>query len=383
MDTPEQQPNPTCPGTDASSESDIATPSPSPPNGSGVTSTKQDPSSSLSPNSTEPSPSSPSSRRPISEEYPQIPLSLIQQRDPLNGRLQPDDDALADLTRDIAANGLLHPITLARDGERYTLIAGGRRLQAARRLHWKTIAAAIREADDAEQATLRFLENNQRSTLSPVEEAKQLANMIENDPTGLDAIAERLGRRREWIEDRLEMIEWPAALMHAVHNKQISLGAAKHLARIAPPNLRDNRIHHAILHGINVRTASLWRSDALLTGAPESEMPLFPSTTQNQMPQTETRFHCFACRDAFPLDQTTPLRLCTTCMTAIKSQLEPAPLHDPIPPPRPPDQQTQPDRATPTLLGPYEQYPGDNDQPDSDAHRFNQHREDPNARQPQ
>lgn len=247
-----------------------------------------------------------------------MPLGLIDTPDDLNGRLHHDDAAADEIMHDLAANGLLHPITLAPHGDRYTLIAGRRRLRAASRLGWTAIHAAIRDVDEAAQATMRFLENASRSNLSPVEEAKQLATMLANEPGGIDAIAERIHRRPDWIQDRLEMIEWPDALMHAVHDKTISLGAAQRLARIQPDDLRSNRIHYAALHGINVKTAALWLQDSISGSAPESDMSLSLCLPHAEITQTETTFSCFSCNLKFPIAQTVAMRICAHCLEDVQ-----------------------------------------------------------------
>ncbi|MDK1039704.1 MAG: ParB/RepB/Spo0J family partition protein [Actinomycetota bacterium] len=310
---------------------------------------------------TERSPSSRSSVPLTTDPYLRINLHQIIVEDELNGRLTADDDSISILAADIHANGLLHPITVTPDDDKYTLIAGRRRLAAVEKLRWQTIPAAVVVADETKAATLRFLENSSRCELSPVEEARQLASMIDIHGTDVVSLAKLIGRREEWILDRLEMIDWPEELMYAVHNKQIPLGAAQRLARIQPDPLRKSRIEFAKLHGINIRTAQLWLSDSQSPSAQLENVSLSHIEADKTGLTTETKFHCTLCRGAFELVDTVPARLCSQCLSIIKKKQEP-------------DFE---------LIGPYENYPGENKKPDEPITPENQHNSSGSARHPQ
>lgn len=272
---------------------------------------------------------------------------------------------MAELMADLADNGLLHPITLKPDGLRFVLIAGRRRLTAAARLGWTTIAAAIRDVSEAKEAEIRFLENATRAALSPVEEAKQLAAMLDTNTDGVEGVARRIGRRVDWVLDRLEICDWPDELMQAVHEKKISLGAAQRLARIQPPDLCLSRVRYAILHGINVSTANLWLQDSRTQFSESSDVSLSRSSATIEPMKTETAFHCFLCDEKFALEQTVAQRVCVECLRTVQLQrigqsITP-PLHQ-----EPPRQNPYPTHADGSrMLGPHENFPGDNDTPDA------------------
>src|SRR6266511_4108852 len=99
-----------------------------------------------------------------SENVEQIPLSTVAVAG--NIRTTFDDEKLKELADSIRERGVLHPIVLRRRGQKLELIAGERRLRAAKMAGLKTIPAIIREADDAEVAFDRIIENLQREDLS-------------------------------------------------------------------------------------------------------------------------------------------------------------------------------------------------------------------------
>jgi ParB/RepB/Spo0J family partition protein len=246
---------------------------------------------------------------------------LIDVPDPNNTRLQIDTEELVCLINSIASIGLINPITLRKNGPRFELIAGNRRLTAVRRLGKHAISAIVLEVDDLTRDTVCLSENLQRSNLSPVEEAVALNNLVENNPAGVDGVAATVSRGVNWILDRLEILNWPPSLQEAVHTTKISLAAAKRIARIQPDELRETRIHQAAAHGINARTASLWLQDA---NAEEPQVSTPPENTgfgEHAAQIPETTIPCWLCQAQTIIHETKPLRICATCISSVHAQV--------------------------------------------------------------
>ncbi len=300
-----------------SSKSDQVTQSQSPPTSSESTPTPRNPSSPSTTTATEPSSSNPSPSPDQSPHVRDIPLSAIDVADPGNGRLCVDPDNARDLARQMAASGLINPIVVRPVGARYELIAGNTRFAAAHILGWTVIAASIRTSTDLQASTIRLAENVKRSNLTPVEEATQLNTLVEANPQGVDGVASALNVKTDWILDRLDLLMYPDSLLGHVHNKTISLAAAKRLARIQPPELQEVRIEQAAYYKIDAKTASLWLQDALATVRPDFELP----EISTQIPQSEisvtTKIRCFACKENHEIQNTTPTRLCAACLTQL------------------------------------------------------------------
>lgn len=243
-----------------------------------------------------------------------VPLAMIDIQDDANGRATLNHEHAQDLADQIGRDGLLHPISLRPNGERFTLIAGRHRLEAFRLLGWTHAPSTVHYVTDYTAGVLRMSENVSRSQLSPAEEAMQLAALLNETPGGVDELAARTGRSVNWILDRLEMCDWPERLMQHIHNGKISLAAAKHLVRIPDPELRDVRIEDAARSGINARTASLWVQQAI----GETEAVFEPSENCSQIPPTTyntvTTCDCVCCRRSLELEHTRQVRCCTDCL---------------------------------------------------------------------
>lgn len=310
--------------------------SPSPPGGSPSNTGPATHKSALPSTPTTQSRSAPESSPTENHRTTHIQICDVHKPDPLNGRLELDEARISELVHLIARDGLLTPILVRKLVEGYELIAGNHRLAALRRLNRSEVSAIVIPATDYEAARLTLLENTTRTQLSPVEEAKQLSVLVAKHPNGVDGVAEDIHRRPEWILDRLDIADYPDTLLAHVHARRISLAAARLLARIADPPLREHHIHHAATGGCTARMARQWlestQTDAMPTPPPPENFSL-------PAPQTyisETLARCALCRNYNELGQTRREVVCVQCLSAIQAKWEHEPA-DPTPPePTPP-----------------------------------------------
>lgn len=350
-----QCPTPTSPSSENSPAAATPTPSPCPSTGSEPTSPPPTPTSPL-PRSTDPESSSPPSTSPASDPTAKlIPLTAIRLDEPANARAEIDETHVRSLARDIAHTGLLNPITVTKHRDGYRLVAGANRYRAYLHLARPTIPARILVFDEAGAALARLAENVQRSNLSALEEANQLASAVERDPAGTDGIAEKLGRSRNWVEDRLELLAYPEELRAAVHRKTVSLAAAKHLAKIPDPSDRCIAIEQAELHGITARTARDWLRQSQMAQPAQADPSQNVDAHPSERFRTTTYADCFMCKQSIDIIQTLSVRMCHGCLQELAQATRKAQLHLPTtdaipqpntPPPHddPPYNQPHPDR---------------------------------------
>ncbi len=259
-------------------------------------------------------------------------ITNIRFRDPNNGRADLDPRRVQELADSLANEPLLHPITLRATPAGLTLVCGRHRLAAFQKLGRTVIPAVILDLDDTTEATLRLTENLQRVQLSPVEQARQLADLVELDAQGVEAVARKLGRSVDWILDRLEILTWPEDLITHLHNKRIPLAAAKLLARIQPATIRNIRIHDAATHGCSAATARLWLQTAHLDDPNEPSPPVFCSREPSYTCETTTRVMCFGCSELKTIETTQLVRCCNDCLSSVQTAQHNARNRDTSPP---------------------------------------------------
>jgi len=152
----------------------------------------------------------------------EIPLELVRPN-----RHQPrtafDPEGLSELAASIARHGVLQPIVVSIDGDGYELVAGHRRVLAARLAGKTTIPAVVRE-EAGDRLELALVENLQRSDLNAIEAARAYKLLMETYDLTQEQVAERLGKSRSSVANTLRTLTAPQALQDAVIEGKIGEG---------------------------------------------------------------------------------------------------------------------------------------------------------------
>ena len=164
-----------------------------------------------------------------------------------------DDDALLALADSIRHNGVLSPILVARDGRRYTIIAGERRWRAARLANCPTIPAIVRDWDDVRRQEAALVENIQREDLNAIEEARGIRRLMEECALTQEIVAERIGRSRSAVANILRLLNLPERIQNAVIEGTLSAGHARVLAGIDDAELQSGLFAKTMQFGWSVR----------------------------------------------------------------------------------------------------------------------------------
>ncbi len=166
-----------------------------------------------------------------------------------------DDAALAELAESIRATGIIQPLVVRRGtGSDFELIAGERRLRAARLAGLERVPAVVRDVTDEERFVLALVENIQRRDLDAIEEAAAYARLIEEHRLTQDELAQRVGKSRPAIANSLRLLQLPAAIRAAVADQTLSAGHARALLG-APEEWRALLAERIVTDGLNVRGA--------------------------------------------------------------------------------------------------------------------------------
>ena len=149
-----------------------------------------------------------------------------------------DDEALAQLADSIRHSGVLSPILVARDGSRYTIIAGERRWRAARLAGIESIPAIVREWDEIKRQEAALIENIQREHLNPIDEAQGIFVLMNECALTQEQVSQRLGRSRPAVANLLRLLGLPAPIQQAVIDGAITAGHARVLAGVTDKKLQ-------------------------------------------------------------------------------------------------------------------------------------------------
>lgn len=153
----------------------------------------------------------------------EIPLDRIR-ANPRQPRMRMDDAALTTLVASIREHGVIQPILVTEIVDGYQLVAGERRVRAARAAGLERIPAVVRQLADREQLELALVENLQREDLDPLESARAYRQLIEEFGFSQDTLASRVGRARSTVANTLRLLELHATVQAAVADGSISEG---------------------------------------------------------------------------------------------------------------------------------------------------------------
>lgn len=181
-----------------------------------------------------------------------------------------DNEALTALADSIRHSGVLSPILVAREGSRYTIIAGERRWRAARIAGVETIPAIVREWDDIKRQEAALVENMQREDLNPIEEAQGVYVLMNECALTQEEVAQRLGRSRPAVANLLRLLNLPKAIQQAIIDGAISAGHARVLAGIADKKLQALLFAKTVQQGWSVRQLEAAAKQA---AEPQKEKP--------------------------------------------------------------------------------------------------------------
>jgi ParB family chromosome partitioning protein len=174
---------------------------------------------------------------------------------PFQPRTHFDEEALEELAASIRTLGIVQPLTLRETGNgRYQLIAGERRLRAARLAGLTHIPAFIRTADDQAMLEIALVENIQREDLDAVEIAISYQRLIEECRLTQEELSDRVGKQRSTVSNYLRLLKLPAEIQLGIKNKQLSMGHARTLINIEDPKKQINVYYKIIDDDLSVRS---------------------------------------------------------------------------------------------------------------------------------
>lgn len=164
-----------------------------------------------------------------------------------------DSQALNELADSLLVHGLLQPVLVRPVGEHYCIIAGERRLRAAKIAGFTKIAVIVQVCTDQEMAERALIENIQRADLSPVEEGFAYARLIEEYGMTQELVAQRVGKARTTVANLLRVILLPEVVLELLRENKISLGHAKILLGIKDTTIQVLTAQKAAKEQLSVR----------------------------------------------------------------------------------------------------------------------------------
>ncbi len=182
----------------------------------------------------------------------ELPISEIKPN-PYQPRLQFDDSKIQELAQSVSQHGIFTPILVKKSVNGYELIAGERRLRAAKLNNMASIPAMIVDFDDQQMMEIALLENIQRENLNVMEEAKAYSKIIDRLGYTQDELAKRIGKSRVHVTNVLRLLKLPKEIQDMVVADKLSMG---HVRALLPLEDKTDMLliaYKAIDEGLSVR----------------------------------------------------------------------------------------------------------------------------------
>lgn len=198
-----------------------------------------------------------------SEEYSQgtpkpeatvneVPIDRIE-GNPWQPRSHFDEEKLNELAASIREIGIVQPLTLRKAADKFQLIAGERRLRAAKIAGMKTVPAYVRMAEDETMLEMALVENIQREDLDPIEVAMSYQRLIDECNLTQESMSDRVGKKRSTIANYLRLLRLPAEIQLGLREKQISMGHARALINLEDEKGRLKIFNEIVKKELSVR----------------------------------------------------------------------------------------------------------------------------------
>jgi len=184
-----------------------------------------------------------------------LPVEAIHPN-PRQPRRRFEPEAAAGLTASIRLQGVLQPIVVRRRAEGgFELVAGERRWRAARSAGMRTLPALVRDVVDRDSLLLGLVENVAREQLSPVEEARAYASLVDEFELSLGDVAERVGRSKSAVSNRLRLLELPEEVLWMLARGDLTEGHARAVLSLPDDEARRRLARRIVKEGMTVRSA--------------------------------------------------------------------------------------------------------------------------------
>lgn len=168
-----------------------------------------------------------------------------------------DEKALKDLAQSIQALGVIQPITLRKEGDRFEIISGERRFRASKMAGLKTVPAYIRLVNDQELLEMALVENIQREDLDAIEIALTYQRLLEEIGMTQENLSQRVGKERSTITNSIRLLKLSPDMQNAVRSGEISAGHGRAILSLEDEKLQHLLFNKIVSEKLNVRQAEM------------------------------------------------------------------------------------------------------------------------------
>ncbi|MCK9443780.1 MAG: ParB/RepB/Spo0J family partition protein [Tissierellaceae bacterium] len=197
-------------------------------------------------------------------------------------RVDFNDESLTSLADSIRVNGLIQPILVRKDGQKYEIIAGERRWRASKMAGLKEIPCLLKDVDEKASAKFALIENIQREDLNPIEEAIAYKKLMKDHKLTQEEVAREIGKSRPYIANTIRLLNLNREVIKYISNGELTAGHGKVLLGIENKEEQLKAANKIISDSLNIR-----ESEKLTTKAKRQTKPKVKSTRDSNVVDLE------------------------------------------------------------------------------------------------
>jgi ParB family transcriptional regulator, chromosome partitioning protein len=182
----------------------------------------------------------------------QVDVNLIE-ANPHQPRNDFSEEKLNELAKSISRHGIIQPLVVTNESGKYQLIAGERRLRAAKLAGLSKVPVVVREAGELSKIELALVENIQRHDLSSIEEARAYKKLISEYQMSQEELAEKIGKSRSSVANKIRLLNLPIEIQKALSENKITEGHAKSILSVTNPEQQRAMFDLIIKDRLSVR----------------------------------------------------------------------------------------------------------------------------------
>ncbi|MBY0054286.1 ParB/RepB/Spo0J family partition protein [Brevibacillus agri] len=186
------------------------------------------------------------------EQVKEVSVSEIRPN-PYQPRKEFEQSAIDELANSIREHGIIQPLIVRKSIKGYELVAGERRLRAAKLAGLKQVPVVVKAYTDQQLMEIALIENLQRENLNPLEEAEAYEKLIAHHDYTQEQLAQRIGKSRPHVANMLRLLQLPESIRKMVSAAELSMGHARALLGVSDEKVQKQLAKDVVEKGLNVR----------------------------------------------------------------------------------------------------------------------------------
>jgi len=252
------------------------------------------------------------------EQVKDIPITMISVGEHAQ-RMDDEDPDTIELAASIKRIGILSPLMVSEAGAGLVLIAGHRRLAAARMAGLDSVPCIVKEGSEDTVAEITFAENFFRKNLSPVELACALKDCLKKESMTIAELAAGFHKSEHWVQSMIAIADWPPEVTEAIHYEKISVSASRNLALVTEPVYRQFLVDNAVEQGATARTTAAWLQAFQSMATPQEAVAAPPVAVGAPQVPMVPQAPCLCCSQLFKVNEMSHVPVCGACVQLLRA----------------------------------------------------------------